>query len=54
MKRNAGLQSVSRHDAVRIMSVCNILQNAAQRLFALRFYFFAFYFARFPIRENCP
>ncbi len=53
MKHSLHAQSVSRHGNVRMVSVCNTVQNAAQKLYALRFYFFVFFFTRFPICKNC-
>ena len=53
MKRSLNVQSVSRHGNARMVSVCNTVQNAAQKLYALRFYFFLFYFMPFPICKNC-
>ena len=52
MKHGNSLQFASRHDAVRIMSVSNILQNARQKFYALRFYFYVYFFTGFPIRQN--
>ncbi len=53
MKVSLKPQSVSRHDILRVIPVCNTALNAAQRLYALRFPFFAFYFTYFPICKNC-
>ena len=53
MKRSLNVQSVSRHGNARMVSVCNTVQNAAQKLYALRFCFFLFFFTRFPICKNC-
>jgi len=53
MKHRLNAQSVSRHDSVCMASVCNTVQNAAQKLYALRFYFFVFFFTRSPICKNC-
>ncbi len=53
MKRSLNAQSVSRHMYAPMVSVCNTVQNAAQKLYALRFYFFVFFFTRSPICRNC-
>ncbi len=53
MKRSVQSRSLSRLAAVRSMSVCYTAKNAAQKLYALRFYFFVFFFTRSPIRLNC-
>ena len=53
MKRSLNAQSVSRHGHARMVSVCNTVQNAAQKLYALRFYFFVFFFMRSPICKRC-
>ena len=53
MKRSLNAQSVSRHMYAPMVSVCHTVQNAAQKLYALRFYFFVFFFTRSPICRNC-
>ena len=53
MKRNLNAQSVSRPACACMASVCNTVQNAAQKLYALRFYFFVYFFTGFPICKNC-
>ena len=53
MKRSLNAQSVSRHTHAPMASVCHTVQNAAQKLYALRFYFFVFFFTRSPICKNC-
>ena len=53
MKRSLNAKSVSRHVHASMASVCNTVQNAAQKLYALRFYFFVFFFTRSPICRNC-
>ena len=53
MKRSLNAQSVSRHACVPMASVCRTVQNAAQKLYALRFYFFVYFFPCFPICKNC-
>ena len=49
MKRSLNAQSVSRHICAPMVSVCDTVQNAAQKLYALRFYFFVFFFTPSPI-----
>ena len=53
MKRNLQRPSLSRRAAVRSLSVCDFVKNAAQELFALRFYFFVFAFTHCSICGNC-
>ena len=53
MKRSLNAQTVSRHTCAPMVSVCDTVQNAAQKLYALRFYFFVFFFTRSPICRNC-
>lgn len=53
MKCSLNAQSVSRHMYAPMVSVCHTVQNAEQKLYALRFYFFVFFFTRSPICRNC-
>ena len=53
MKRRYEAQSVSRRAVDLGMAVCRTVQNFAQKLYALRFYFFVFFFTRLPIPKNC-
>lgn len=50
MKRGMNTQFLTRRLSVLTASVCDKVRNAAQELFALRFYFFVnFFFTGFPI-----
>ena len=49
MKRSLNAQIVSRPMYAPMASVCHTVQNAAQKLYALRFYFFVFFFTPSPI-----
>ena len=54
MKREISRRSVSRRDPALFMSVSEIMQYAAQKLYALQFYFYVYFFTCCPIRQNCP
>ncbi len=53
MKSNLNAKSVSRPAAVQSLSVLNTVKNTAQKLFALRFTFFVYFFTSFSICKNC-
>ncbi len=52
MKHSMNTSPVSRPEA-RYISVSNAVFNHAQKLYALRFYLFAYFFTPLPIRRNC-
>ena len=52
MKHSLNTYSMSRPAAARILSGSSVF-FPAQKLYALRFYLFAFFFTPFPIRRNC-
>ena len=54
MKRSRNGMNESRRDTVRILSVAYAHLSAVRFYNALRFYFYAFFFAAIPIRGNCP
>ena len=51
MKRSMNTSSVSRPEA-RSIFVSNAVFDHAQKLYALRFWFFVYFFTSFPIRKN--
>ena len=57
MNRSLNVRPVSRHSAVRMVSLCNAIQNPVQRIYSLHFsffaYFFSYAFAHLPICRNC-
>ena len=53
MKRISLSPSVSRPAVRRAVSSVSAVNRAVQFSFALRFYFFGFWFAPVPIRGNC-
>ena len=54
MKRSRNGMNESRLDTARILSVSYAYPSAVRFYNALRFCFYAFFFAAIPIRGNCP
>ena len=52
MKHSLNMYPMSRPDAAGVLSGSGVF-FPAQKLYALRFYLFVYFFTPFPIRKNC-